>query len=150
MINYVFMISLNIIVETWIIWTGETKLIRLQLVLIMGSSYRAHIMLCALHTYYPWSRDLFIHVPFQLPFLEHTALAAISALGTSHTHCHLCSTRYSSTPESSAACEGKVSSQGTQHRNNVPILRGGNMIFLWKFCWRVPATNASQPTRDIC
>ena len=31
-------------------------------------SYSAHTMLCALHTYYPWSLDLFIHVPFQLPF----------------------------------------------------------------------------------
>ena len=30
--------------------------------------YSAHTMLCALHTYYPWSLDLFIHVPFQLPF----------------------------------------------------------------------------------
>ena len=24
--------------------------------------YSAHTMLCALHTYYPWSLDLFIHV----------------------------------------------------------------------------------------
>ena len=30
--------------------------------------YSAHTMLCALHTYYPWSLDLFIHVPFQLSF----------------------------------------------------------------------------------
>ena len=30
--------------------------------------YSAHTMLCALHTYYPWSLDLFIHVSFQLPF----------------------------------------------------------------------------------
>ena len=49
-------------------------------------------MLSALHTYYLWALDLFIHVPFQLPFLEHTALAAILALGTSRTHCHLCLT----------------------------------------------------------
>ena len=51
--------------------------------------YSTHTMLCALHTHYPWSLDLFIHVPFQLPFLEHTALIAISALGTNRTHCHL-------------------------------------------------------------
>ena len=44
-------------------------------------------------------------------------------LGTSRTHCHLCPTRYSFTPESSEACEGKVSCPRTQHRNNVPILR---------------------------
>ena len=30
--------------------------------------YSAHTMLCALHAYYPWSLDLYIHVPFQLPF----------------------------------------------------------------------------------
>ena len=29
--------------------------------------YSAHTMLCALHTYYPWSLYMFIHVPFQLP-----------------------------------------------------------------------------------
>ena len=81
-------------------------------------------MLCALSTYYPWSLDLFIHVPFQLPFLEHTALAVISALGTNRTHCHLCPTRYSFTPESSEAFEGKVPCPKTQHRNNIPILRG--------------------------
>ena len=71
-------------------------------------------MLCTFHTYYPWSLDLFI---------QHTALTAISALGTSRTHCHLCPTRYSFTPESSEACEGKVPCLRTQHRNNVPILR---------------------------
>ena len=81
-------------------------------------------MLCALHTYYPWSLDLFIHVPFQLPFLEYTALAAISALGTYRTHCHLCPTMYSFTPESREACEGEVPCPRTHHRNNVPILRG--------------------------
>ena len=82
--------------------------------------YSAHTMLCALHTYYPWSLDLFIHVPFRLSFwsIQHLQL------GTSRTHCHLCPTRYSFTPESSEACEGKVSCQRTQHRNNVPILRG--------------------------
>ena len=44
--------------------------------------------------------------------------AAISA------HCHLCPTRYSFTPELSGACPGKVPYLRTQHRNNVPILRG--------------------------
>ena len=56
-------------------------------------------------------------------FLEHTALAAISALGTNRTHCHLCPTRYSFTLESSAACEGKVPCARTQHLDNVPMLR---------------------------
>ena len=73
-------------------------------------------MLCALHTYHPWSLDLFIHVPFQLPFLEHTASWA---LGTNRTHCHLGPTRYSFTPGSNIACEGKVPYPKTQHRNNV-------------------------------
>ena len=82
-------------------------------------------MHCALHTYYPWSQDLFIYATFQLPFLEHTALAAISALGTNRTHCHLCPIRYLFTPESSEACEGEVPFPRTQHRNNVPILREG-------------------------
>ena len=49
---------------------------------------------------------------------------SISVLGTCRTHCHLCPTRYSYTPESSGACEGKVPCPRTQHRNNVPILRG--------------------------
>ena len=30
--------------------------------------YSAHTMLCALHTYHPWSLDLFIQIPFKLPF----------------------------------------------------------------------------------
>ena len=79
-------------------------------------------MLCALHTHYPWSLDLFIHVPFQL--IQHTTLRFISALGTSRTHCHLCPTRYWFPPESSEACEGNVPFPATQHRNNVPIMRG--------------------------
>ena len=87
-------------------------------------SYSAYTMLCALHTNYPWSLDLFIYVPFQLPFLVPTALAVISALGTNRTHCHLCPTRYSFTSESSDACDGKAPCPRTQHRNKVPILRG--------------------------
>ena len=34
------------------------------------------------------------------PYLEDTQLAAISAVGTSRTHCHLCPTRYSFRPQS--------------------------------------------------
>ena len=60
-----------------------------------------------------------------IPFLEHIALGAISALGTNRTHYHLWPTKYSFTSESSEAFEGKVSCQRTQHRNNVSILRGG-------------------------
>ena len=58
-------------------------------------------------------------IPFHLPFLEHAALAAVSALGTNRTHCHLCPIRYSFTPESSEACEGEVPFPRSQHRNNI-------------------------------
>ena len=85
--------------------------------------HSVHTMLCVLHTYYPWSLDLFIHVPFQPPFSEHTAIAAISSLGTSRTHCHLCPNMYSLTPESSELYESEVPCPTTQHRNNIPILR---------------------------
>ena len=93
----------------------------------MMSSYIAHnhTMLCALHTYYPWSLDLLIHVPLQLPFLEHATLAAILPLGASRTHCHLCPTRYSFTLQSSEACEGRAPCPRIQHQTNVRILRGG-------------------------
>ena len=50
-------------------------------------------MLCSLHTHYPWSLDLFIHVPFQLPFGAYIT-TTFSALGTSCTHCHLCPTKW--------------------------------------------------------
>ena len=53
-------------------------------------------MLYALHTHYPWALDLLIHVPFQLPFGAYSS-AAISALRTNCTHCHLCPIRYSFT-----------------------------------------------------
>ena len=49
---------------------------------------------------------------------------AILAHCTYRTHCHLCPTMYSFTPESSEACDGKVPCPRTQHRNNVPILGG--------------------------
>ena len=77
-------------------------------------------MLCGLPTYYLWSLNLLIHVPFQLSFLEHTALSAISALGTSRTPS--LSYQYSFTPEWSEARESKVPCPWTQHRDNVPIL----------------------------
>ena len=50
--------------------------------------------------------------------------AAISAHLTYRTHCHLCPTRYSFSPESSEAFEGDVSCPRTHHLNNVPRLRG--------------------------
>ena len=49
--------------------------------------------------------------------------AAISAHLTYHTHCRLCPTRYSFS-QSSEAFEGKVPCPRTQHRDNVPRLRG--------------------------
>ena len=91
---------------------------------LMVSSYIAHIQCSVRFTHIipgHWTCSLLYH---STPFLEHAALAAISALGTSRTHCHLCLTRYSFTPESSEGCEGKVSCSRTQHRSNVPILRG--------------------------
>ena len=83
--------------------------------------YSAYTMLCALHTL-PLVTGPVQSCTISTPFLDHTTLAAISALGTNRTHCHLCSTRYSFTPESSEAFEGKVPCPRTQHRNNVPIL----------------------------
>ena len=91
----------------------------------MVSSYIAHIQCSVRFTNITpghWTCSFMYH--FNFLFLKHTALAAIKALGTSRTHCHLCPTRYSFTPESSEACEGKVSCPRRQHQNNVPILRG--------------------------
>ena len=70
----------------------------------------------------PWSLDLFIHVPFQLPG-EHAVLQpfrrielivhiAISDLPD--THFHLSQVKH----------EGEVSCPRTHHLNNVPRLRG--------------------------
>ena len=87
----------------------------------------------------------FIHVLFQLLFLEHTALAAISALGTNLTHCHFCPTRYSFTPESSGTCVGKVPCPMTQHRNNVPILRGDKHDISLKILHQAGFETARQP-----
>ena len=92
--------------------------------------YSAHTMLCALHTYYPWSLDLFIHVPFQPP----TALAAISALATSRSHCHLCPTRYHLHLSQVKHVRIKCLAQG----HNIEIMsqygKERNIIFLWKSC----------------
>ena len=58
----------------------------------------------------PWSLDLLIRVAFQL-HEEHYRPAAILAHWTHRSqtsHCHLCPTRYSYTPESSEACECKM------------------------------------------
>ena len=49
--------------------------------------------------------------------------AAVLAHLTYRTHCHLCPTRYSFSPESSEAFEGEVPCPKTQHLNNVPRLR---------------------------
>ena len=90
----------------------------------MVSSYIAHIQCSVRFTHITLVTGPVHSCTISTPLLEHTALAAISDLGTSRTHCHLCPTRYSFTPESSEACEGKVSCPRTQHRNNIPILRG--------------------------
>ena len=74
--------------------------------------YSAHTMLCALHTYYPGHWTCSFVYNFN------------SLFGAYSTCSHLCPARYSFTPESSEACEGKVPCLRTQHRNNVPILRG--------------------------
>ena len=85
--------------------------------------YSAHTMLCALHTYTPghWTCSFMYH--FNSLFGAYSTCSHLGAR-TSRTHCHLCPTRYSFTPESSEACEGKVSCPRTQQRNNVPIWRG--------------------------
>ena len=73
-----------------------------------------------------WSPDLFIRVPFQL-HAEHTILQpfwGISIDWTYRTHCHLCPNRYSFSPGLSEPFEGEVPCPKTQHRNNVPELRG--------------------------
>ena len=51
---------------------------------------------------------------------------------TSCTHCHICPTKYSFTPEWSEARECEVSCPRTQYRTNVQRWEGINMIFLWK------------------
>ena len=60
-----------------------------------------------------WSLDLFIRVSCQLH-------GAISTHLTYRTHCHLCPTGYSLTPESIDCMWG----WSAQHRGNVPTLKG--------------------------
>ena len=95
------------------------------IIIIIVTSYIAQIQCSVRSTRITpghWTCSYMYH--FNSLFSEHRALAAISALGTCRTHCHLCPTRYSFTPESNEACEGKVPRPKSQHRNNVPILRG--------------------------
>ena len=49
---------------------------------------------------------------------------AISVHWTYRTHCHLCPSRYSFSPEWNKAFEGEVSGPRTHHLNNVSRLRG--------------------------
>ena len=91
---------------------------------IMVSSYIAHIHVqCSVRFTHITPGHLFHSCTISIPFWSIQHLQH-SALGSSRTHCYLGPTRYSFTPESSEACEGKVSYPRTQHRNNVPILRG--------------------------
>ena len=102
------------------------------MIIIMVSSYIAHIQKCSVRfthiTPGHWTCSFVYH--FNSLFLEHTALAAISALGTSRTHCHLYPTRYSFTPEASEACEGKVPCLRTQHRRHHFTSLKTDLIFL--------------------
>ena len=50
--------------------------------------------------------------------------AVVSAHLAYRTHCHLCPTRYSFSPESSEAFEGEVPCPRTHHLNNILRLRG--------------------------
>ena len=51
------------------------------------------------------------------------SLAVVSAHWHYRTHCHLCPTRYSFSPESSEAFESEMPCPRTQHLNNVPTLK---------------------------
>ena len=72
----------------------------------MVSYYIAHIQ-CSVHIL-PLVNGPVHSCTISTPFLDHTTLATISALGTNRTHCHLCLNRYLFKPESSEACEGKA------------------------------------------
>ena len=71
----------------------------------------------------PWSLDLFHSCAISIPRGAYSP-AAVSAHWTYRTHCHLCPSRYSFSPESSEAFEGEVSCPRTHHLTNVPRLRG--------------------------
>ena len=90
----------------------------------MVSSYIAHIQCSVRFTHITpghWTCSFMYH--FNSLFGAYSTCSHFGAR-TSRTNCHLCPTRYSFSPESSEACEGKGSCPRTQHRNNVPILRG--------------------------
>ena len=92
------------------------------IIIIMVSSYIAHIQCSVRFTHFTpghWTCSFMYH--FNSLF---GAYSTCSHFGARNTHFHLCPTRYSFTPESSEACEGKVSCPRTRHRNKVPILRG--------------------------
>ena len=70
--------------------------------------------------------------------------AAISAHWTYRTHCHLYPTWFSFSPESSEAFEGEVPFLRTQHRNNVPRLRGEKHDFSLKILQEAGFETARQ------
>ena len=95
---------------------------KILVLIIMVSSYIAHIQCSVRFTHITpghWTCLFMYH--FNSLFKEYST-AAILALGTNRTHCHLCLTRYSFKPQSSEACEDKVSFPRPQHRKNGPIL----------------------------
>ena len=80
--------------------SGDTR----PIIIIMVSFYIAHIQCSVCFTHIiPLVTGPVHSCTISTPFLEHTALAAISALGANRTHFHLCPTRYSFTHESSEA-----------------------------------------------
>ena len=69
----------------------------------------------------------------------------LGALNLSYiTHCHLCPTRYSFSPESSEAFEGEVPCPRTQHLNSVPRLRGEKHDISLKILHQVGFETARQ------
>ena len=104
-------------------------------------------LISSLNTYHrtlhftPWSLDLLIHVPFRGAYYSP---AAVSAHSTYRTHCHLCPTRYSFSPESSEAFAGEVSCPRTHHLNNVPRLRGEKQYISLKILHQAGFETARQ------
>ena len=74
-------------------------------------------------TFYPLVTGHVLSCAILTPRKAHSP-AAISAHLTYSTHCQFCHTRYSFTPESSEACESKMSCPRKQHWNNVSLSRG--------------------------
>ena len=90
----------------------------------------------------PWSLNLFIRVPFLLHG-EHTALQPFQRIELI-VNIAICPTRYSFSPESSEVFEGEVSCRRTQHRNNVPRLRGEKHDICLKILHQAGLENARQ------